>query len=231
MLNKEPPKDIEGIEYEFKFLTAAEAKRRDEKHFWYKVGDILNPEMATNFGVNNGGTVLKPSDLMLSFVTTGLHGKHNVRDELNEFLGEVNDIGGRKNFALDKDTILKALLFLSDGSMRFKTAGFSKKIMDIVNEHWDAFLKAIRLTVELIDSFGFNGSHFGSNNSLIPIAYYILQKGNNCKILSRDHKQHGDDWKRIREWFIFANVSGMFGYANYNTLAALRKVLKVIRRV
>ena len=86
--------------------------------------------------VNNGGTVLKPSDLLFSFVTTGLHGKHNVRDEINDFLGDLNDIGGKKHFEIDKDTILKALLFLSDGNVRFKTAGFNKDIMKVVDERY-----------------------------------------------------------------------------------------------
>ncbi|MBR1580629.1 MAG: DUF262 domain-containing protein [Selenomonadaceae bacterium] len=278
LLKNDVPEDIEGVEYEFKFLTDDEANQRDEAHHWFLVGDILKPEMSTNFGVikllqrekladnetaseilstlyerinkdetmhyylvgsadldsalnifirvNNGGTVLKPSDLMLSFVTTNLHGKHNVRDEINDFLGKVNNIGGENNFWLDKDMILKAFLFLADGNIRFKTASFNKNIMGIVDARWDEFLEAIRLTVKLIDSFGFNGNHFGSNNSLIPIAYYILQKGNDSKILSRDNKLYANDWKRIREWFVYANVSGMFGYSNDSTLSALRHVLK-----
>ena len=278
LLKNDVPEDIEGVEYEFKFLTEDEANQRDEAHHWFLVGDILKPEMSTNFGVikllqrekladnetaseilstlyerinkdptmhyylvgsadldsalnifirvNNGGTVLKPSDLMLSFVTTNLHGKHNVRDEINDFLGKVNNIGGGNNFSLDKDMILKAFLFLADGNIRFKTASFNKDIMKVVNDRWDEFLEAIRLTVKLVDSFGFKGENFGSNNSLIPIAYYILQRGNDSKILSRNNKLYADDWKRIREWFVCANVSGLFGYSNDSTLSALRRVLK-----
>ncbi|MBQ9479309.1 MAG: DUF262 domain-containing protein, partial [Selenomonadaceae bacterium] len=276
LLNKKKLVDIEGVEYEFKFLTEDEATAGDDKYFWFRVGDILDMPSLSDVNkyilsnklnsfeavfdilptlfqrviidstmhyylvgsadldsalnifirVNNGGTVLKPADLVFSFVTTGLHGKHNVRDKINDFLGEINDIGGKKHFAIDKDTILKALLFLSDGNVRFKTTSFNKDIMKVVDDRWDEFLEAIRLTVKLIDSFGFKGEHFGSNNSLIPIAYYILQRGNDSKILSRDNKLYADNWKRIREWFVYANVSGLFGYSNDSTLSALRRVLK-----
>ena len=45
LLNKETPEDIDGVEYEFKFLTDDKAKQRDDKHYWFRVGDILKPEM------------------------------------------------------------------------------------------------------------------------------------------------------------------------------------------
>ena len=195
--------DIEGVEYEFKFLTEDEANQRDEAHHWFLVGDILKPEMSTNFGVIK------------------LLQREKLAD--NETASEILSTLYER---INKDMILKAFLFLADGNIRFKTASFNKNIMGVVDARWDEFLGAIRLTVELIDSFGFNGNHFGSNNSLIPIAYYILQKGNDNKILSRDNKLYADDWKRIREWFVCANVSGMFGYSNDNTLSALRRVLK-----
>ena len=277
LLKVDMPADIQGVAYEFKFLTNEEALQRDEKHFWYKVGDILKSEMESNFGVNsfllehnlasnktanlilstlyehinlketmhyylvgsadldsalnifirvnNGGKVLKPSDLLFSFVTTKLHDKHDVRNELNDFLSEINDIGDRHKFALDKDTMLKAFLVLSDGNVRFKTASFNKDTINHVNENWDKFLESIRLTVRLIDSFGFSSDHFLSNNSLIPVAYYILQKGNDPKRLKR-HGKFAADWERIRHWFIVANISGMFGTGGDGTLSNLRRILK-----
>ena len=277
MLRVDTPADIQGVAYEFKFLTDTEARQRDDKHFWYKVGDILKSDMDSNFGVNsflldhnlasnrtanlilstlyehinlketmhyylvgsadldsalnifirvnNGGRVLKPADLLFSFVTTKLHDKHDVRNELNDFLSEINDTGDKHKFTLDKDTMLKAFLVLSEGNVRFKTASFNEDTINHVNENWDKFLESIRLTVKLIDSFGFSSDHFLSNNSLIPIAYYIFQKGNNSKRLSR-HSNFAVDWERIRHWFIVANISGMFGAGSDATLSNLRRILK-----
>lgn len=167
LLNKETLDDIEELSSNFGVIkllqrenladselaaeilsTLYERINKDLSMHYYLVGSAdLDSALNIFIRVNNGGTVLKPADLVFSFVTTGLHGKHNVRDEINEFLGELNDIGGKKNFEIDKDTILKALLFLSDGNVRFKTASFNKDIMKVVDDRRDEFLAAIRLTV------------------------------------------------------------------------------------
>lgn len=193
-------------------------------HYYLVKGAELDDALNIFIRVNNGGKVVKPSDLMLSFVTTNLHGKHDVREELNDFLKEVNKIKGETKFALDKDTVLKAFLFLSDGDVHFKVQNF-KDNMGFIDANWDKLLDAIRLTVRLINSFGFNKEHFASNNSLIPIAYYIY-KHNNTEHLKQDNKKFGGDWERIRWWFIVANIKGIFGKSGDTTLNRLQGILK-----
>ena len=275
LLDKPDDPELE-LMYEFKFLTPEEAANKDESHFWFKVGNILKPEMqdfsdimeymqnngiATSklaskilgdlskkitvnptmnayveksneldkvlnifIRVNSGGVILSPSDLLLSFATAQLHGKRNARDEINYFVDSVNDIGGDDNFALDKDVILKAFLFLCDLDVKFKADNFNKDNMEKINEHWEESLKAIELTVKLIDSFGFNKSHFSSNNSLIPIAYYIFKQNHDEKFLTS--KKFEEDRERIRHWFITATITGMFRSSTDSTLNKLRGTLQ-----
>lgn len=47
-LNLILPSNSNDLEYDFQFLTGAEAKQRDEDHFWFVVGDILNLKEAAD---------------------------------------------------------------------------------------------------------------------------------------------------------------------------------------
>ena len=61
--------------------------------------------------VNSGGTTLSYSDLLLSFATAQWEHK-DAREEINEFVEEVNMIG--RGFNIGKDLILKSCLVLAD---------------------------------------------------------------------------------------------------------------------
>ena len=155
--------------------------------------------------VNSGGTVLSSSDLFLSFATASLQGLNsniNARDEIEKFINRINGIGGRKNFSIEKDTVLKAMLVLCREikDIKFSIKNFNRDNMKIIKDHWNDVLKAIELTVKLIDSFGLNGSNFASNNSLIPIAHYIYNRRNDDKII--DSAVFKEDRYYIRYWFL-----------------------------
>ena len=178
--------------------------------------------------VNSGGTVLTPSELLLSFATASLHGLDlerpiNARDEIEKFVNNnINDIGGAKNFSFEKDTVLKAMLVLCKEikDINFKVKNFDKNNMKIIANHWDDLFTAMELAVKLIDSFGLNGSNFASNNSLIPIAHYIYNRGNDGGIISS--KKYEEDRNYIRYWFMVATLTRMFGASTDGTLKTLR---------
>ena len=141
--------------------------------------------------------ILSPSDLLLSFATAQLHGKRDVREEIYKFVDIINDIGGHNNFAFDKDFVLKSFLVLCAdiSSIKFKASNFDKTNMQIIHERWEDLTKAIELAVKFINDYGFNKTNFASNNSLIPIAHYILEKNNEPKNYEKDRDS-------MIHWFI-----------------------------
>jgi hypothetical protein len=144
--------------YDFYFLTVDEATKRDEKTYWFKVGDILNIKAADEVNdylianqlmtsanarfanktlfklwkvvhetpiinyflekdesldkvlnifirVNSGGMFLSYSDLLLS-VATAQWKQRDAREEVTEFVDELNSIGD--GFDFNKDFVLKS---------------------------------------------------------------------------------------------------------------------------
>jgi uncharacterized protein with ParB-like and HNH nuclease domain len=76
--------------------------------------------------VNSGGTTLSYSDLLLSFATAQWDQK-DAREEINNFVDEINEIG--RGFNVNKDFVLKACLVLSDFSdISFKVDNFNRAI-------------------------------------------------------------------------------------------------------
>lgn len=104
--------------------------------------------------INSGGTILSYSDLLLSIATAQWEQK-DAREEINNFVDEINEIGNGFNF--NKDFVLKTCLVLTDFSnIAFKVDNFNKSNMLKIESNWEDITKAIRLAVNLVSSFGFN---------------------------------------------------------------------------
>jgi len=171
--------------------------------------------------VNSGGTVLSYSDLLLSIATAQWEG--NAREEITEFVDDLNATGD--GFAFNKDFVLKASLVLADiKDIGFKVDNFNRSNMHKIEGKWDDIKKALRLTTELVASYGYNQSTLTSNNALIPIAYYILQKGNPSSFVQSG--EYLEDRKFIRKWLIIALIKRIFSGQPDNVLTPLRNLLQ-----
>ena len=121
--------------------------------------------------VNSGGTVLTYSDLLLSIASAQWE-NHDAREEITDFVDDVNSIGG--GFRINKDFVLKTALVLTDfPNIAFKVDNFNKPNMMKIEANWENIKRAIKQAVNLVSSFGFTGETLSSNNALIPIAYYL----------------------------------------------------------
>ena len=249
--------------YQFAFLTKEEAKKRDEKHFWFKVGEILNYtkisevikyghevnmylheqrlppsdlplevlsilyevvhkdrviayyEESSNeldrvlnifVRINSGGTKLRHSDLLLSIATSQWE-KLNAREEIVHLVDEINRTGEGFNF--DNDFVLKSCLVLSDfKGIEFKVDNFNKSNMEAIEEKWETIKEAIRMAVQLLLSFGYDGSKLMSTFVVIPIAYYILKKELTEKYVESTH--YIEDRKEIQKWLMLALLRAVY---------------------
>ena len=96
--------------------------------------------------VNSGGTTLSYSDLLLSFATAQWEHK-DAREEINEFVEEVNMIG--RGFNIGKDLILKSCLVLADFvDITFKVDNFNRQNMLVIeNLLWTKYGSSDALVV------------------------------------------------------------------------------------
>ena len=172
--------------------------------------------------VNSGGTKLSYSDLLLS-IASAQWDNHDAREEIIEFVDEVNTIGS--GFKITKDFVLKTALVLSDlPNIAFKVDNFNKKNMATIESKWDDIKKAIRQSVLLVSSFGYSGETLTSNNALIPIAYYLLKNEiSENFILSGNTKNNK---AKIKKWLISSLLKKVFSGQPDNVLRPIRNIIK-----
>lgn len=172
--------------------------------------------------VNSGGTILSYSDLLLSVATAQWKTK-DAREEVTSFVDEIKNIG--EGFDFDKDFVLKSCLVISDiTSIAFRVENFSHDNMLLIEKKWEDIEKSIRLTVELVSSFGYSKYNLTSANAIIPIAYYIMKIGlpENFVLSSK----YLEDRNRIRKWLAISLIKRIFSGQPDNVLGPIRTILK-----
>ena len=188
-----------------------------------ETGQELDKALQIFIRMNDGGTPLSHSDLLLS-IAVAQWTDHDARKEINDLVDEVNRIGS--GFSFSKDLVLKAGLMLSDiGSVGFKVDNFNRANMDTFETKWEDIGRALTLTVQLVSSFGFNGQSLTAHNSILPIAYYLYKKDPGESYLT--HNSFDGDRRKIREWLVRSLLkSGVWGAGLDTTLTDLRRVIR-----
>jgi uncharacterized protein with ParB-like and HNH nuclease domain len=115
----------DDMRYDFYFLTSEEASKRDEKTYWFKVGDILN--MKTAAAVNNH---LITNKLMISASATFA----------NETLFKLWDVVHKAaliNYFLEKDgsldKVLNIFIRINSGGM---SLSYSDLLLSVATAQW-----------------------------------------------------------------------------------------------
>lgn len=155
--------------------------------------------------MNSMGTKLNNSDFLLSIATDQWKNR-DAREEINKLLDELN----KEGFAIDKDFILKAALYLTKKikNIRFKVDNFKKENMDLIEKNWDNISDSLKLSFILLKSFGYNKDNLSANTPVLPIALYILENNFDRKIVT--NSSFSEDRKLIKEWIIKSTLKGIF---------------------
>lgn len=190
-------------------------------NFYLEKSNELDKVLNIFIRVNNGGTRLNYTDLLLSMATAQWENRE-AREEINRFVKEINNIGNK--FAFDKDFILRTCLVLADvNNISFKINNFKKKTMLLIEEKWENITKAIFSAVSLVSSFGYNKGTLPSHNSIIPIAYYLLKIGlpDNFEKMSK----YKGDRDSIKKWLTRSLLKKVFGAHPENLYRAIREII------
>ncbi len=188
----------------------------------YKMLDIF-------MRVNNGGTELKKSELMLS--TLILHWPRNEANQsakqiVNKLVEDLNNYLGNKT-RLDIDFVMKACLVLLKKPVAYDLKSFSASICVEIVREWDKITKALLATVKLVKSFGIDGDTLTSGNALLPIAFFLFSQ----RIPIVDLDRPIDDKlinlnNTIRVWLQGALINGIFSGTSDSTIHNLRSKLE-----
>lgn len=172
--------------------------------------------------VNSGGTVLTYSDLLLSIASAQWE-NHDAREEITDFVDDINSIGG--GFRINKDFVLKTALVLTDfPNIAFKVDNFNKSNMMKIEKNWENIKRAIKLSVHLISSFGYTGETLSSNNALIPIAYYLLTIGMPDNFVESGATK--GNRSKIKKWLIMTLLKKVFSGQPDNVIRPIRDIIR-----
>lgn len=172
--------------------------------------------------VNSGGTVLTYSDLLLSIASAQWE-NHDAREEITEFVDDVNSIGG--GFRINKDFVLKTALVLTDfPNIAFKVDNFNKPNMMKIEANWENIKRAIKQSVHLVSLFGYTGERLSSNNALIPIAYYLLTIGMPDNFVESGATK--ENRAKIKKWLIMALLKKAFSGQPDNVIRPIRDIIR-----
>ena len=158
--------------------------------------------------------VLSKTDLLFSTIAADWK---EARDEIDEFLSNINTIGDHYNF--DSDFIMRTCLYILDMPILMTVKSFDKKNIAAIRDHWDEIKDSIKDTVTLLDELGFSSDNIISSNAVLPIIYYRFKQGKNAFV---DDSVRND----IRKYFIISQIKKVFGGHSNQTLDALRSYLK-----
>ncbi|HCW09370.1 MAG TPA: hypothetical protein DGG95_18600, partial [Cytophagales bacterium] len=171
--------------------------------------------------INSGGTKLSYSDLLLSVATAQWQEK-DAREEIHDFVDELNNIG--QGFDFDKDFVLKSCLVLGDFSdVKFKVDNFTKSNMLKIESLWGNITQSLTTAVKLVSNYGFNRATLTSANTLIPIAYYLMKLNVDDSFIYQ--KKWEDQRENIRQWLLRVLLKRIFSGTPDNLYPQLRKLI------
>lgn len=202
---------LHGVIHDQHFISHYEEKSQDLE----KVLNIF-------IRMNSGGTVLSYSDLLLSIAVAQWTG--DAREEIHTLVDDLNNTG--EGFSFSKDLVLKAGLMLADiGSVGFKVENFNRENMEALEQRWPEVKRALKVSVQLLASFGFTEGTLRADSALLPIAYYVFHRELDDKYISQSN--HKADRRAIRTWLVksLLKVSGIWGSGLDTLLTALREVI------
>ncbi len=149
---------------------------------------------------NSAGQPLEYSDLLLATATAKWE-TLDARSEIHDFTDSLNEIGNGYGFG--KDFVLKACLYLTENlPIQYKVKNFTKKNLRNIEGNWENIKGSLSTTVRLISRFGFTAKNVVAPLALLPIAFYLMKRGNPSFDTS-SKAEDADAQVAIRKWFIF----------------------------
>lgn len=187
------------------------------------IGRVLDIFIRTN----EGGTPLRPSDLLMSIMSASWE---DARDRVDDL---VNFIRAELGFSIDRDLVMKATVMLTDADVQLQARNFDASNVARIRQLWDEIREALVESFRLVASFGLNDASLRAKNAVLPIAYYIFHKGRDeatgTRGLARQINKpivHHDERLKLRKWLLMSLLRGVFGRAADSLLRTLRRTLR-----
>lgn len=174
---------------------------------------------------NSGGVTLEYSDLLLSTATAKWE-KLDARREINDFCDALNGTGAGYDFG--KDFVLKGCLYLTPPlPIQYMVKNFTRTNLLKIEDNWESVRTYIALASRLVSKFGFSAKNIVSQAALLPIAFYLMRRGNKT-FADSSQKDDVDAQDAIRRWLVRVLLRNAFGRSSDRMLKNVQDVLMEI---
>jgi len=182
---------------------------------YYEEGNQDNERILDIFvRANEAGTQLSKSEILLSIATSywGSDEENPIdaKEEINNFVGNLNQAYVDEGYDFGSDFVLKSLLVVADLSAEYQIRTFTHENLALMKEIWanGVVQDAIESTIDLISNFGITGRSLTSRNALIPLVFYFYHNENPS--LTTDPQLGVQVRPRILEWLCSALLNSNF---------------------
>jgi hypothetical protein len=179
---------------------------------------------------NEGGKQLGKDEVLLSMATAEWSQSDppiDARQEITNLVDELNGYRDISGFGFDISFILKNLLCVSEQSMAYKIEHFiDGNVLSEMKNTWtdDDFENSLFRTLELIESYGFDGHSVTSSVCLMPIVYFIYK--NPRVSLTWDSQEGKHLRKQLFYWLCATLLKSVYSSGTYSKVEAIRGVIK-----
>jgi hypothetical protein len=139
-------------------------------------------------------------------------------------VAELN--GNSAGFTLSKDAVLKTGLVLVDvPEIGFKVSNFTQQNMSLMEKNWLDIRSALLTSADLLASFGYSGRTLTAASAIIPIAYYLHQRGLGTSYV--EASAHAQDRLAIQRWLTRSLMKrGVWGSGLDTLLSRIREAIR-----
>ena len=171
---------------------------------------------------NSGGVTLEYSDLLLS-TATAKWANLDARKEINDFCDELNGTGAGYDFG--KDFVLKGCLYLTPPiPIQYMVKNFTRSNLLKIEDNWEKIRTYLAVAARLMSKFGFSAKNIVSQVALLPIALYLMRRGN-ANFADSSQKDDVEAQVTIRRWIVRVLLRNAFGGSSDRMLKNVQDVL------
>ena len=174
---------------------------------------------------NTAGRSLNLSELIVSNLSALWKGNDNPKHKLEETVKAIQrpeEIGEdiRIRFKFDRNFVLRACFMLTCNDIRLSFDNINEKVVDNIENNWDAIVKALGRSIDLLEEFGFGHKKLTAKLPVLPIAYYFMKIDKDAKDLSDSDKN------AIQRYLYLALFKRLFRHRNTDT--TLKRLKEII---
>lgn len=179
----------------------------EKRLFYFSIENQNLDEVVDMFTrINSGGMILKKSDLLFSVLVSQWS---DGRDEIRGLVDSMRQSG----VDISQDFVMRACLMLTDAPIKYNLGAFKAGNVTRIRNAWPNIRDSLMELCELLPQIGHINHPNLSENALLPIAYYIVNKGVTNTLAAR---------KALQRYYVVSQVNGIFGGQSDQVLERFR---------